>query len=86
MQTAINFHVENNSESQSIFNANTEHFSNQCRVVYEALKRGEKLTTSDALIKYGIGDLRRRVKDLRDNYGIPVKSELLDSRFKKYYL
>lgn len=86
MQTQINFHIENNQESQAIFNGNIEHFSNQCRIVYEAMKRGERLTTTDALIKYGIGDLRRRVKDLRDNYKIDVKSELQENRFKTYYL
>lgn len=86
MQTQINFHIENNQESQAIFNGNIEHFSKQCRIVYEAMKRGERLTTTDALIKYGIGDLRRRIKDLRDNYKIDVKSELQENRFKTYYL
>jgi hypothetical protein len=35
-------------------------------LVYEALLRGERLTTTTALIKYHIGDLRRRIKDLKD--------------------
>lgn len=86
MQTEINFHLENNAESQSIFNGNIDHFSKQCKLVYTALKRGEQLTTAEALIKYGIGDLRRRIKDLRDNYNVNVQSKLTDNRFKIYYL
>lgn len=77
---------ENNSDSELILKANKERFSNQCRIVYDALLRGEKLTTASALIKYGIGDLRRRVKDLVDYHGIEVKSELIEGRFKEYFI
>jgi hypothetical protein len=77
---------ENNQESQGILNANKERFSKQCLIVLCALKGGERLTTATALIKYGVGDLRRRVKDLIDYHGINVKSELKEGRFKEYYL
>lgn len=76
---------ENNPGSQAILNGNKVHFSNQCQIVYNALLRGERLTTASALIRYGIGDLRRRVKDLRDA-GIDVKDELQESRFKIYFI
>jgi hypothetical protein len=84
--TAPPVHRENNLESQKIFEKNKERFSNQCRIVYEAMLRGERLTTTSALVRYGIGDLRRRVKDLKDDYGVPVQSELTDNRFKEYFL
>lgn len=79
-------HFENKTENQLIFEANKEHFSNQCRIVFEALLRGERLTTAKALLKYGIGDLRRRCKDLRDIWNIPVQSEYVEGRYKEYYL
>jgi hypothetical protein len=77
---------QNSKESQSIFDSNKKHFSNQCRIVLDALKKGERLTTASALIKYGIGDLRRRIKDLKDYHGIDIKSELKEGRYKEYYL
>lgn len=79
-------HNENNVESQQIFQENKKNLGGQCKIVYEALLRGEKLTTASALIQYGIGDLRRRVKDLKDIWKIPVESRLIDSRYKEYYL
>ena len=89
-QLEINFapvcRKENNPESQEHLEKNAVKFSNQCKRVYEAFKRGERLTTSEALIKYGIGDLRRRVKDLKDHYGVPVKSERIGGNYKEYWL
>ena len=85
MQTTIDF-THNNVASQIQFENNKQHFSKQCLIVYEALKRGERLTTSTALIKYGVGDLRRRVKDLIDHHKVNVKSELLQGRYKEYFL
>ncbi|WP_339889790.1 helix-turn-helix domain-containing protein [uncultured Flavobacterium sp.] len=79
-------HVENNIDSQKHFEENKERFSNQCKIVYEALLRGEKLTTTRALIEYGIGDLRRRIKDLKDQWNVPIKSEYVKGKFKEYYL
>jgi len=80
------FHIENNAESQQIFEANERKFSNQCQIVYDALLRGERLTTALALIKYNIGDLRRRVKDLKDIFKVPVQSEIQKGGFKEYFL
>jgi hypothetical protein len=76
---------ENNCASECILKANKERFSNQCKIVYEALQRGERLTTASALLKYSIGDLRRRIKDLRDA-GIPIEDELQENRFKIYFI
>lgn len=88
-QVEINFEVhaiENLPENQEILDSNKVHFTKQCKIVYEALKRGERLTTSIALIKYGIGDLRRRIKDLKDDNQIPVQSEKIKGRFKEWFL
>lgn len=79
-------HSENNPESQEHFNLNKKAFSRQCRIVYEALLRGERLTTTKALIEYGIGDLRRRIKDLKDIWNIPVKDQYVEGKFKEYFL
>jgi len=79
-------HQENNIESQRHFDENKDKFSKQCKIVYEALLRGERLTTAKALIEYGIGDLRRRVKDLIDMWGVPVQSEYVENRYKEYFL
>lgn len=76
---------ENNKESQMILEANKERFSNQCRIAYEAMLRGEHLTTSSALIKYGIGDLRARIRDLI-KAGVDVKKKLNEGRYKEYFL
>lgn len=77
---------ENNIQSQAILNANKEHFSKQCEIVLLALRRGERLTTTSALMKYSVGDLRRRIKDLIDYHGIEVKTKLIEGRFKEYFL
>jgi hypothetical protein len=87
MKTVINYdHIENNLESQEHFDRNKKEFSNQCRIVYEALKKGERLTTTSALLRYGIGDLRRRIKDLKDIWNIPVQSEYVKGKFKEYFI
>ena len=92
MQTKIDFtkpiiHRENNPLSQAIFEANERAFRGQCKTIMEAFLRGEKLTTTKALIKYGIGDLRRRIKDLKDIYGVVgLEFELINGRFKEWSL
>ena len=53
----------------------------------DAFLRGEKLTTATALIKYGVGDLRRRIKDLKDNYGVVgIEDNMIGNGFKEWYL
>ena len=88
MQLPLNFtdRKENNPESQMILKLNEKKINNQCKIVYEALLRGEKLTTIKALINYGIGDLRRRIKDLKDFHSVPIKSTLKEGGYKEYYL
>lgn len=79
-------HCENKVANQEHFERNKDRFSKQCKIVYEALLRGERLTTTKALIDYKIGDLRRRIKDLKDIWNVPIKDEYVDGKFKEYYL
>lgn len=57
---------ENNRESQAILDNNILHFNRQCQIVFDAMMRGEILTTTTALIKYKVGDLRARMRDIRN--------------------
>lgn len=84
----FNFNVlvpQNNRESERILLSNEKRLTKQCQLLFDALKRGERLTTGEALIKYRIGDLRARVRDLRKS-GIVVKDKLLAGRYKEYFL
>lgn len=86
LNTKLYNHIENKVINQVQFEKNKKQLSKQCQIVYDAFLRGEKLTTSTALIKYGVGDLRRRVKDLKDIWNIPVEDQYLEGRFKEYFL
>lgn len=80
-------HHENLPENQRHFIENKNHFSKQCTIVLQALQRGERLTTITALIQYQIGDLRRRIKDLKDYHNIEIQSSFVPgTRFKEYYI
>jgi len=85
MQLNLDYNrVENNPASTKILRDNVKHFSRQCEILLEAFRRGEVLTVGDGF-KYGIGDLRARVRDLR-KAGVDVKDELMEGRYKKYFL
>jgi len=91
MQAELDFskpliHRENNPGSQAHFEANKQRFTKQCRTVYNALLRGERLTTRIAMFKYNIMDLRRRIKDLKDTWLVPVESQYVQGGHKEYYL
>ena len=92
MQAEIDFtnpiiHRENNLTSQGNFEANEPKFRGQCKTIMEAFKRGEKLTTLTAMVNYRIGDLRRRIKDLKDNYGVVgIVDEMQGKGFKEWHL
>ncbi len=77
---------ENNRESLAILNDNKQRFSNHCRIVLDALLRGERLTTGIALTKYSIGDLRARCRDLDKFNGIKIEKQLIEGRYKEYFL
>lgn len=79
-------HIENKVSNQEHFEANKDKFSNQCKLVYEALLRGERLTTTKALIHYEIGHLPRRIKDLKDIWNVEIQAEMVHGRYKEYFL
>lgn len=90
MMGGIHHGKENTPANTAHYEANLDHFNKQCRLVLEALLRGERLTTTDAL-RYGIGDLRARVRDLLQA-GVPVEKEFVTTedgkttRFKVYFI
>lgn len=88
MQQVLDFtaRVENNQESNAILQSNKTKINNQCQIVLDALRSGQKLTVKDAMLQLGVGDLRRRVKDLIDTAGIDIKKETLPGGFRAYYL
>ena len=90
MQTQLNFdeitlHKENNRESEQILCDQLPRLSNNCKILYEALKRGERLSGADVVSKYGMLEYRRRFSDLIAA-GIDVKSDKLENGCKVWYL
>ena len=88
--TVLQTRRENNAESQAHLNVNIEQFNGQCKLVYSLLLKGLVLTTDDQP-RYGIGDLRARVRDLIAAK-IDVSKDWVTTedgkrtRFKKYFL
>lgn len=87
MQTQIDFvHTqENNRHSQQILEDNLPRLNRNCKVILEALQRGERLTGAIVISKYGMLEYRRRFKDLRD-FGIDVKSNVLPGGLKEWFI
>jgi hypothetical protein len=77
--------IENNPESQQILDDNYKHFGKQDKLVLQILLLGVPLDVKVALVEYGIGDLRRRIKTLRDA-GFKIQDKKQYKRFKIYYL
>lgn len=85
---------ENNRESQTILENNLPYFNKQCQIVFDALMRGEILTTTTALIKYRVGDLRARMRDLRNTVltidgkeeNIRHHEQLSSNRYKSWWM
>lgn len=57
---------ENNPDSERHLHENELRFSNQCKKVLSLLRQGVVLTTRSAMIDYDIGDVHRRIGELRD--------------------
>ena len=77
--------IENNSESQEIKNDNVNHLAKQDKLVLQLLQQGLRLDVHLALTQYKIGDLRRRIKTLRDA-GYKIQDVKQYKRFKIYFL
>lgn len=65
---------ENNESSEAHLVARRKKLSRQCAMVFDLLRQGKRLTTMNAP-SYHIGDLRRRIKDLRDMNGVHIDEE-----------
>lgn len=76
---------ENNAFSEAILFDQYERLSNNCKVIYNALKRGERLSGVVIVTRYGMTEYRRRIKDLRDA-GVPIKEHKLENGCKEWYL
>lgn len=75
---------ESNQESQNILNANRKRFSRQCQILFDALMRGERLTSFGCALQYKIMDARRRFCDLEQS-GIKISERLIDNHFKERF-
>ncbi len=87
MQTQLNFSYrpQNSRDNQIILDDNLPKLNNQCRILLEALQTGKRLTVRDAMIDYGIGDFRARIRDLLEK-GYDIKKQTLAGGFKIYWL
>lgn len=78
---------ENNIESYMNYLANIQKFSRQNTMVFEQMMTGQSITVKQAMLHMDINSLPRRIKDLRDIHGIPVKDRWSsEGHFKEYYL
>lgn len=77
--------LENNRESKMILEANRERLENQCAKVLRLFREGKRLTVLDAMVNHGIGDLRRRVKDLKES-GFTIQSKMIGHGYKEYWI
>lgn len=67
MQATIEFSVhraEDNLSSQLHLDSHRDHFSQQCRILFNAFYSGEEITSLVSIQKYQILDFRRRCCDL----------------------
>lgn len=87
MQTHINFEVhkvESPSESQKYLEAGRKKFSKQCQILFDAMWRGERLTSLSCVQKYQILDARRRFCDLEEN-GVHISEKSIGNRYKERF-
>ena len=77
---------ENNPESQKNYEENLGKFNRNCRIIFEQLMKGRKLTGID-VAKLGILEYRKRFDDLRKLHNIPVKDGYVPGkRHKAWWL
>jgi hypothetical protein len=59
--------------------------SHNCKLIYDALKRGERLTGREIVTRFGMLEYRRRLKDLRDA-GIEIQEKTLEGGAKQWWI
>jgi len=82
---AIPHKKENNSHSEAILFDQYERLSRNCKVLYDALQRGERLTGAVIVTKYNMLEYRRRILDLK-SAGIEIKERLLPDGVKEWWM
>ena len=75
---------ERGQQNQHILNTNRKKFSRQCKILFDAMMRGERLTSYGCALQYKIMDARRRFCDLEEN-GVRISERLIDSNFKERF-
>lgn len=75
---------ENTPENQEYLDKNVLRLSKQCEKVWGILCTGKRLTVREAMLTYNIGDLRRRIKDLKDQ-GYEIGAKRLEGGYKEYF-
>ena len=84
-QPEFSVHIhETGKGNQKILNANRKKFSRQCQILFDAMMRGERLTSFDCAMKYKILDGRRRFCDLEMN-GVRISEKLINTGFKEKF-
>ena len=93
MKEEIEIHgKENNRDSQAHLEANEPHFKKQCHTVLTLLRKGVVLTSRIAMVDYNIGDVHRRIGELREGGIEGISDEwVMDkdgkkTRFKKWFM
>lgn len=56
---------ENNAESEAHLKENKFHFTGQCAVVLSLLMKGVVLSSRSAMLQHNIGDVHRRIGELK---------------------
>ncbi len=89
-QTTLDFtqvvHIgENNNESQQILQSNYKRLNNNCKILFDALMRGERLTGKTIISKYNMFEYRRRIADLKAA-GVQIKEKVLGNGTKEWFL
>jgi len=81
-------HYNNAASAAMETPTNQRRWNNQCKRLYDALMTGKGISNkgAQAYLEYHIGDLNRRVKDLRDGYHIPVKFRVIEGGYHEFYL
>jgi len=76
---------ENNAHSEQILFDQYERLNHNCKIIYDALKRGERLTGRDIVSRFGMLEYRRRLKDLKEA-GVVIQETTLKGGTKQWYL
>jgi hypothetical protein len=90
MQTEIDFDnithtAENNRHSEQILYDNYDRLNKNCKILCDALYRGERLTGITVVTKYGMIEYRRRFADLKAA-GVPVKDATIKGGAKEWFI